>query len=477
MIIYYFCKEFTILLRKIRYLLDFENNLKLEDMNRLKSVLLLCFVMMMAVSCKDKEEPVHTLQFDVEGLKLSYDAITGAFDGDIPSEGSVFTIIGKGEYSNYVYVTSIIMRDDMEDGKDEKFELLPPGSEVSAIQRGEWGEIEYLTITPPYKIKFRISPNKGKTPRIINIRFGEGDNIGNINLRQSKDLNQEEIQWDYIFSSPVSTNDIFIGSRYLGIQNWNCSGNAPQIYPSAVFPASTFATTFDKEFVGEKNPITLYTDFSDPFMAEIKQPSMVNYIRFLKEMQASEEYVKEATPSLNRFRLADLGAPDNIKNVFSDNPRLADAFCEIIYQKTDVDKFKNWVVGEIIFKGLTVTMDSPGKEGLFVDGDVDKDDPVYVKSITYGASAYFVIGSNLGYDEIKVILTKPSLTDDVWEKLDKTALVLITSSSPDEEADLSTSYSSLSSFMEHPYDSGQYGYPIYCTGCYLDDNSFFPLPL
>lgn len=76
MIIYYFCKEFTILLRKIRYLLDFENNLKLEDMNRLKSVLLLCFVMMMAVSCKDKEEPVHTLQFDVEGLKLSYDAIT-----------------------------------------------------------------------------------------------------------------------------------------------------------------------------------------------------------------------------------------------------------------------------------------------------------------------------------------------------------------------------------------------------------------
>lgn len=107
MIIYYFCKEFTILLRKIRYLLDFENNLKLEDMNRLKSVLLLCFVMMMAVSCKDKEEPVHTLQFDVEGLKLSYDAITGAFDGDIPSEGGEFTLTGKGEYSNYAYVTSI----------------------------------------------------------------------------------------------------------------------------------------------------------------------------------------------------------------------------------------------------------------------------------------------------------------------------------------------------------------------------------
>ena len=47
--------------------------------------------------------------------------------------------------------------------------------------------------------------------------------------------NTNTVVWDTIVCNQLSKNQIYIGSRYLGIQNWDCNGNPPGIYPGAVF--------------------------------------------------------------------------------------------------------------------------------------------------------------------------------------------------------------------------------------------------
>ncbi len=128
------------------------------------------------------------------------------------------------------------------------------------------------------------------------------------------------LAWDTIVCNQVSTNELFIGSKYLGIQNWNCNGNPPNIYPAAVFPEEAFASTFDKEVSGKKNPIVVYTTFSDPFISTIENPSGVNYSRFLKSMLRSEEYKSNSAPQLNLYRCVKMNNLDSLIKIFSGEP-------------------------------------------------------------------------------------------------------------------------------------------------------------
>lgn len=42
------------------------------------------------------------------------------------------------------------------------------------LLKGEWGEIEYRTLKPPYEIEFRIGPNQSSQSRVIDIIIGGG---------------------------------------------------------------------------------------------------------------------------------------------------------------------------------------------------------------------------------------------------------------------------------------------------------------
>lgn len=150
------------------------------------------------------------------------------------------------------------------------------------------------------------------------------------------------LAWDTIVCNQLSVNELFIGSKYLGVQNWNCNGNPPGIYPAAVFPEDAFATTFDKEVSGKKNPIVVYTNFSDPFISTIENPSGVNYSRFLKSMLRSEEYQSNSEPQLNLYRCAKMNTLDSFIKIFPDNPSFAETFESIVKQKMDLDKIKSW---------------------------------------------------------------------------------------------------------------------------------------
>ena len=50
---------------------------------------------------------------------------------------------------------------------------------------------------------------------------------------------------------------------------------------------------------------------------------------------------------------------DSLIKIFPDNPSFAKTVENIVKQKIDIDKIKSWTIGEIIFKGFTVTMDIP----------------------------------------------------------------------------------------------------------------------
>ena len=284
--------------------------------------------------------------------------------------------------------------------------------------------------------------------------------------------NTNTVVWDTIVCNQLSKNQIYIGSRYLGIQNWDCNGNPPDIYPGAVFPEATFGNLFDREVVGFKNPMVVYTDFSDPFIATIENPSGAGYHRYIKDVIRSEEYKTSKAPQLDLFRVANITDLDSLGNVLTGNKAFAKTICEVVKQYENADSIRNWTIGEVVLKGFSVTMDIP-QAGIFRNKDISEKGLVYVRSITYGASAYFVIGSDLPFKDIKKLLTSLSESDGNESELNKTSITVFTNSSLGQNAVIHHSLKSLNTFFKNPYDKGEYGYPIYCSGCYLEDNSFF----
>lgn len=138
----------------------------------------------MLLSCKNEEELFHSLQFDTEGIELTYNSQSGTLDGTIPANGSSFTISGKGDFSEFVYVSSIKINGIPVNVEGINGDFPRPQHGFLLILNGEWGKVEYLKDTIPYAIELRISPNNRDTPRCIDIQLGHGYWCSHINLYQ-----------------------------------------------------------------------------------------------------------------------------------------------------------------------------------------------------------------------------------------------------------------------------------------------------
>lgn len=422
-------------------------------------------------SCGNEEEQFQLIELETTGISLKLQNNAVSLYGEISSAENELTFVAVGKNANLGFLSDFQIGDDFYYFNKEEYEK----NNQSVAVSGEWGHIELLK-PDPYTTRVVISENKSPSDREFVLRFGSVYTTAWITIIQKgtvADNPKDDIKWDNIVYNQLSANEIFIGSQYLGIQNWDCISNPPQIYPSSVFPETTFAKSFDKEVNEAKRPITLYTDFSNPFISTMKQPSGVAYQHFVKDLIKSEEYVSNKQPHLHLYRLANITSVENLSKIFPDNENLAKSFQDIVKQKVNVERFQNWIVGEVVFKGFSVTMDTPGQNGLFENSNIQTKGMVYLRSMTYGATAYFIVGSNLPYEEVKTLLSNPSIVDNAKEKLSQTAIILISNSSIDQNATLSTSIEGLNAFIENPYTKGSYGYPIYCTGCYLDDNRFF----
>ena len=142
--------------------------------------LLWCYALL---SCKNEEETFHLLNFDTDGIVLVHNSQTGTFDGVIPANGSIFTLTGEGEFSDLVYISSMIINGfSVKVGCVDEFPR--PATDSNVIINGEWGEIQYLTENPPYVIKFKFNPNYDDTLRKYDIQLGYGYWCSHIILEQ-----------------------------------------------------------------------------------------------------------------------------------------------------------------------------------------------------------------------------------------------------------------------------------------------------
>lgn len=289
-------------------------------------------------------------------------------------------------------------------------------------------------------------------------------------------LPTNNLQWDVIVDNSTPNNDIFIGNQYLGVQGWSHLATPPYIYVGAVFPSSSFARSFDKEIAGKKNPIDLSFNFPNPYLTRMEKGNGSEYLQKMKEAINSDEYTSYSSrkrPHIVRF-LA-LKNLSEVENLFHKNPSFGKVLAKIGSQEFSLRKVKSICLGEIIFKGFTVSMDTP-LHGIFVDEYKSTDSLVYIKSLTYGVSAYCVIISEYSYNDVLAALKQSFIESSSTPQgvLYNSQIISLITKDVNQESEIKGTFQDLDIFLHNPFQHGEsYGYPIYCLGYYEKGNGIF----
>ena len=265
-----------------------------------------------------------------------------------------------------------------------------------------------------------------------------------------KDTIQEEflLKWDTFIDDSNDNGEIFIGTQYLGIQGWSHLATPPYIYIGAVFPESTFTTTFDKEIVGKKKPIYLTFDFPDPYITSMETVKGSEYLQKIKEAISSKEYQSYTSPQRPHIvKFAELKSLSNIENCFPYNKEFGNALKKIAQQEFNMKNIKSLCISEVIFKGFTISMDVPS-DGLFIAPPSSLEELVYIRTLTYGVTAYFVIASNNSYQNVLEAF-KNSFMDEYYNPngtLHESQVILLTISDINQEASIKLTFNDLNRF-------------------------------
>lgn len=88
------------------------------------------------------------------------------------------------------------------------------------------------------------------------------------------------------------------------------------------------------------------------------------------------------------------------------------------------------------------------------------ENPVYIRSLTYGKTAYFVIQSTYSYKEVEeAVKSKLSLSNTVGkgvEILKNSTITLFVVSDSRQTANVYTNFQDLDKFLETPFNEHQY---------------------
>ena len=99
------------------------------------------------------------------------------------------------------------------------------------------------------------------------------------------------------------------------------------------------------------------------------------------------------------IKFAELKSLSNIENCFPYNKEFGNALKKIAQQEFNMKNIKSLCISEVIFKGFTISMDVPS-DGLFIAPPSSLEELVYIRTLTYGVTAYFVIASNNSYQNV-----------------------------------------------------------------------------
>lgn len=354
---------------------------------------------------------------------------------------------------------------------DEDSQYIACQPDENGIIEGEWYSIKHTD--NPKEISVTLKPNTGKTRKIAIVVTVGTDGIDLLARQAAGEPENFSVQWDNLTDhSTENATDIFIGTQYIGIQNWSLIANPPYIYVGATFPKNAFAASFDREFKGNKHPIDLTFNFKHPedYMTRMETISGIQYLKKIKEARNSEEY-KNYTPPTEPYmgKIADLQSLSNLESCFPEHKDFGKMLEKVAKQNLELKNIKSLAVGKIIIKGFTVSMDVP-TAGLFIDKPDNLSELVYMREITYGVTAYFIIASENSYQDV----LKTFKFDGYQSFKNKYQIILLTVSNLDQEAIIKSSFDDLTKFLKNPFfDKETYGYPIFCKGLYAKDNKAF----
>lgn len=285
-----------------------------------------------------------------------------------------------------------------------------------------------------------------------------------------------EIKWDYLVENgSLPEKQMFIGTRYLGIDDYNGSVAAPPsdaLYVGAVFPKTDFGKDFENEVSGAKNVAPVRVSFGQtPVGMDVEfVPSQINYKGFIRDILASEEWATfvERTHSPAVYGICNLRSITNLVYLFPDNPKFAEGMAESIRLRSSIKTPKSLLFGKVEIQGMRIAMELP-KEGLFLTSPADKEELVYIKSLTYGATAYFVVISDRKYDEVMGCFKglHGSLLDAFKSEgglLRGSEIYSFITDSTSENAMVATDIGTLVDFTASPFTLQKFGYPLYVDG-------------
>lgn len=286
--------------------------------------------------------------------------------------------------------------------------------------------------------------------------------------------------WDYRFST-VTEDDLFIGDQYISVDN-RYMVTPPPLYIGAAYSEKNFSTSFVPNMTAPRNPLDVIFDFTKPFTGTIDdETGSVGYKKLLIDALESNQYKEFINNRLSPFdvKLVEVYTYEDIEKVFYDSNGLLGELLSKEAQKMPKKKdVKSRTIGVLANRSFTTYIDIP-VDGFFKNKNTNEslENPVYIRSITYGKAAFFVIESPYSYKEVEeAVLSKLSLSSDIdkgKEILKKSAITLFVVSDPLQTAKVHTGFQDLDKFLESPFNEHLYGYPIYCQGVYTKDNTIF----
>lgn len=288
-------------------------------------------------------------------------------------------------------------------------------------------------------------------------------------------FDESPFKWDYVFSS-TNEDQTFIGDKFISVENrWMIT--PPNLYIGAAYPEKEFGTTFSPEITSARNPIDVIFEFTVPFTGTVKQEhGSIGYKTLLSEALNSTQYKEYMKNKVSPYevRLTEIYSDQDILKAFPDNDKLSRLLLDEVEKDSSKKNTKSKLIGELRSNSFTVYMDFP-TDKFFKDEEAKEENPVYIRSLTYGKVAYFVIESNYSYKETEdAILSKFSLHNivdnekEIWEKLN---ITLFTISDNNQTAKVFKAPKDLEEFINRPFSESLYGYPIYCQGAYTNDKN------
>lgn len=286
-------------------------------------------------------------------------------------------------------------------------------------------------------------------------------------------------KWDFIH--PATTDDaMFIGDRNISVNNLYVI-TPPAFYVGAVYTEKEFQKSFRSEIAASKKPIDVIFTFAKPFTGTLEKGSGASeYKRLLAESLGSQEYKEYIENQHTSFgvKLVEIYSSTDLNKAFPNSGGiLGELLTKVMSNGSKINDIKSRLAGELSSINFTSYMDYPAN-GFFQDknNDMRQDNPVYVRSISYGKAAFFVIESKYSYKEVAdAVLSKLSLSnvENTEEILKNSTITLFTVADSQQTAEVYRSFTDLDAFLNTPFTEFSYGYPIFCQGAYTRDNAPF----